>query len=108
MEKDKQIAALVAELDQKQAEANDIVQNMIFVDESNAAMDVVIEECERTIAQLGEEKEKDVRSLQEIQEKVGMECAQAKDDLQVGLKIFTTLTIYFKMLYFVPFLCLIL
>jgi len=80
--KDKQISALGEELLIKEAERVNLIQSINAVEESNGAMELVLEECERTITQLGFEKERELSAIIESKEKAAVECEQAKEDLQ--------------------------
>ena len=80
---DKRIAALGEDLLLKEAERVDLMQSINAVEESNVAMELVVEECERTITQIGFEKERELGIILESKEKSAAECDQAKEDLQV-------------------------
>ena len=80
---DKQIAALGEDLLLKEAERVDLMQSINAVEERNVAMELVVEECERTITQIGFEKERELGIILESKEKAAAECDQAKEDLQV-------------------------
>merc|ERR1711915_210149 len=79
---DKRIAALGEEILIKEAERVDLIQSINVVDENNVAMELVVEECERTITQIGFEKERELGVIIESKEKAAIECEQAKEDLQ--------------------------
>ena len=81
--KDKQISAIGEEILNMEAERVDLIQSINAVEERNVAMELVVEECERTITQLGFEKERELSAIIESKEKAALECEQAKEDLQV-------------------------
>ena len=45
-----------------------------YVDENNDAMKVVVMECEKTIAQLGDERQKELQKLNDKKSKVTVEA----------------------------------
>ena len=59
-----------------------------YVDENNDAMKVVVVECEKTIAQLGDERQKELLKLNDKKSKVTIEAEQANEDLQVNVVIY--------------------
>ena len=84
---DKRIAAFGEELLFMEAESVELIQNINAVEQRNIAMELVVEECERTITQIGFEKERELSVLIESKEKAAVECEQAKEDLQVTLPV---------------------
>ena len=83
LEKDKQIAAVSEELQSKQEEVRELSNNIQVVDNNNAAMQMVVSECERIIAQIGDERSKEMLDIMVTKEKVKKESEQANEDLQV-------------------------
>ena len=83
LEKDKLIANLWEELQIKEAERLETLKNINAVEESNIKMELVVEECERTITQLGFEKERELGLLMESKEKAAREHEQANEDFKV-------------------------
>merc|ERR1712227_588263 len=63
-------------------ECAELMQTIRFVDENNDAMKVVVVECEKTIAQLGDERQKELQKLNDKKSKVTIEAEQANEDLQ--------------------------
>merc|ERR1719282_1827129 len=82
LEKDREIATLGDEFINKEMECAELMQTIRFVDENNDAMKVVVVECEKTIAQLGDERQKDLQKLNDKKTKVTKEAEQANEDLQ--------------------------
>merc|ERR1719221_913059 len=82
LEKDKLIANLWEELQIKEAERLETLKNINAVEESNVKMELVVEECERTITQLGFEKERELGLLMESKEKAAREHEQANEDFK--------------------------
>ena len=84
---DKRIAAFGEELLFMEAESVELIQNINAVEQRNVAMELVVEECERTITQIGFEKERELSVIIESKEKAAVECEQAKEDLQVTFPV---------------------
>merc|ERR1711915_656108 len=82
LDKDKQIAAVSEELQSKHEELLELSNNMQVVDNNNTAMQMVVVECERIIAQIGDERSREMSDILVTKEKVKKESEQANEDLQ--------------------------
>merc|ERR1712058_49126 len=82
LEKDKQIAAVSEALKSKHGELLELRHGMGVVDNNAAAMQGVVVEYEKIIAQIGDERSKEMRDILITKEKVKKESEQANEDLQ--------------------------
>ena len=83
LDKDKQIAAVGEEVLAKNAEIEDLLMKIKYVDNNNSDLEVVVAECAKTVSQLKEERLKEVEALMESKEKLSKEIEQSNEDLQV-------------------------
>ena len=83
LDKDKQIAAVGEEVLAKNAEIEDLLMKIKYVDNNNSDLEVVVAECAKTVSQLEEERLKEVEALMESKEKLSKEFEQSNEDLQV-------------------------